>query len=143
MRPGRCTIRRCILADSFSIKGADELVRKLAAAGERALPICAGALHECGEEIMEKSRPQVPWETGTLRNSGRVQPAEIEGSKVTVTLSYGGAAQAYALIQHERTDFNHPRGGKAHYLSDPAKAYPLQSALAAKLRGRLARAFTR
>lgn len=27
--------------------------------------------------------------------------------------------QAYAQIQHERLDFNHPRGGQAKYLEEP------------------------
>ena len=37
-------------------------------------------------------------------------------------MGYGGAASAYALVQHERTDYRHPGQGQAKYLEGPAKA---------------------
>ena len=74
------------------------------------------------ERVMTISkRDFVPVDLGTLRGSGHVAPPEISGTRVTVTLGYGGAASAYALIQHERTDFHHTVG-QSHYLSTPVKA---------------------
>jgi hypothetical protein len=45
----------------------------------------------------------------------------------------------YALVQHERLDFNHPKGGKAKYLEDNLKeqADRYQSNLNDHLRGAL------
>lgn len=67
-----------------------------------------------GEEIMtdvKQSRKGhgVPvGDTGLLRGSGRVTGPE--GPKKKVTLSFGGAASAYAMVQHERLDFHHDIG---------------------------------
>src|SRR5712691_1060923 len=47
---------------------------------------------------------------GTLRASGFVHPPERSGRRVTCVLSYGGAAEAYAIVQHERLDFQHTTG---------------------------------
>ena len=47
---------------------------------------------------------------GTLRASGTVHEPERRGRNVSVTLSYGGAAIDYAIVQHERLDFHHTTG---------------------------------
>ena len=73
---------------------------------------CQRALYLEAESIMTDSRPLVPWETGVLRASGFVHPASANA----VEFGYGGAASAYALVQHEHEEFNHPRGGQAKYL---------------------------
>jgi len=31
-------------------------------------------------------------------------------------ITFGGLAEAYAQVQHQREDFKHPKGGQAHYL---------------------------
>jgi len=53
---------------------------------------------------------------GTLRASGLVHPPERTGRRVTCLLSYGGAAEAYAIVQHERLDFHHTTG-QSRYLA--------------------------
>lgn len=152
---------------TIRIQGAEELRAKLARMPERALDICGAALTECGEEIMTNSQKEVPVLTGALKNSGRVfgawggrtryarsglgmmtgQAASsiggMGGEGAQVTLAYGGTAMKYALVQHERTDLNHPRGGKAHYLSDPAKSYSLGSRLGQFIGKKLERALGR
>lgn len=59
------------------------------------------------------SRPNkgVPRDTGSLANSGRATPA----GKCKAEVTFGGAAAPYALVQHERTDYNH-KLGEARYL---------------------------
>lgn len=52
---------------------------------------------------------------GTLRASGRVEEPIREGKNISVTMSFGGAAQAYAVPQHERLDYIHTTG-QAKYL---------------------------
>lgn len=64
--------------------------------------------------MMHRSVPKnhVP---GTLRASGTVHEPVRSGRNISVTLSYGGAARAYAVVQHERLDFHHTTG-QAKYL---------------------------
>ena len=64
------------------------------------------------EILLEHSRKLVPKDTGKLTHSGRVEMNGDQGRVVYET--------EYAIIQHERTDFAHPRGGQAKYLEDPA-----------------------
>jgi hypothetical protein len=46
---------------------------------------------------------------GTLRASGHVMPAKIEGRKISVTMGYGGPSDAYALAAHEHlSEFSPP-----------------------------------
>lgn len=52
---------------------------------------------------------------GTLRASGRVSEPEQQGKTIGVTLSFGGAAEDYAVVQHERLDYLHTTG-QAKYL---------------------------
>jgi hypothetical protein len=69
---------------------------------------------------MRASKEQVPLRDGQLRGSGMVQEPQISGTNWSITMGYGGAASAYALIQHENLSFHHPQEGrKAKYLSDP------------------------
>lgn len=68
-----------------------------------------------GEEIMtdvKASRPGhgVPVDKGTLRGSGRVTGPAGHRFRPFVTLSFGGAAAPYALIQHEVVTFKHTVG---------------------------------
>lgn len=55
---------------------------------------------------------------GTLRASGKVSEPEINGKRVSTTLSYGGpgsGAEDYAIVQHEHLEFQHTTG-QAKYL---------------------------
>lgn len=88
------------------------------------------AVFEEGNRIMNESKRMVPLEDGPLRASGTVEPPVISGTHFSVTLGYGGAASAYALIQHENMSFRHPgrdskRGGQtgrgAKYLEIPVQ----------------------
>ena len=102
------------------IDGLDELQAKLKAAGKRAPVHLAGPLKLEGELIMTKSKQITPVDLGTLRASGVVHRPDISRTKVTVEMGYGGAAAAYALIQHERTDYTHTVGA-AKFLEKPVK----------------------
>ena len=70
------------------------------------------------EKIMTRSKQEVPVEFGTLQASGLVEKPKRSGTKVSVTLGYGGQAAAYALIQHEREDYTHTVGS-SKYLERP------------------------
>jgi len=107
------------------IEGGAELVRRLNDAGAAARLAVAAALYEEGESIMRDSKENhVPVDLGILKNSGHVQPPHVAGDDISVTLAYGGAAGAYAVIQHERLDFKHETGGPK-YLERPLLAASL------------------
>jgi hypothetical protein len=102
------------------ITGLDKLQARLKAAPREATTTLAGPLRLEAELIMTKSKRLTPVDVGTLRASGVVQSPDISRTKVTVEMGYGGAASAYALVQHERTDFTHTVG-QAKFLEQPVK----------------------
>jgi len=71
----------------------------------------AGAIYVEAQIIMTESKRRCPVapDGGTLRASGKVDKPVIEpGGNVSVTMSYGGAAQAYALAVHEHFSEHSP-----------------------------------
>lgn len=108
------------MAQTIRWDGLNEAIDTLRRVAADADKTVGGALHREAERIMTLSkRDFVPVDLGTLRASGHVRPPETHGTVVSVTMGYGGAAKAYAVVQHERLDFRHPRGGQAKYLEAP------------------------
>lgn len=107
------------MASGLTFTNASEFERELRRAGEKVGAAASAALYREAVSIMADSVPLVPWDTGTLRGSQTVSRPQREGDDIVVEFGYGGAASAYAEVQHEREDFRHPRGGQAHYLSEP------------------------
>lgn len=70
------------------------------------------------EAIMSASKQEVPVDLGVLRASGTVLPPDSNGTIIEVVSGYGGAAEAYAIVQHERLSYRHTVG-KAKYLEHP------------------------
>ena len=99
--------------------GIDNLNRILDSVEKQAPERIGAALRTEGERIMTDSkRNYVPVYQGTLRASGHVQGPTLRRNSAEVTLGYGGAAAAYALVQHERTDYAHTVG-QSKYLERP------------------------
>lgn len=117
-------------AENAGFSGYTELSAALRRAGPNAMRALASALYVEGQKVLRVSQSEVPIGSaargdkhpGTLRASGHVSLPVITGMAVEVTIGYGGAAKAYAVVQHEREDYRHDPGRKAHYLSDPMKA---------------------
>lgn len=63
------------------------------------------------EFLVAKANETVPHLDGILEGSGTVDADGLEA-----TVSYGGAASAYAIVQHEHVEFNHPGKGRAKWL---------------------------
>lgn len=99
------------MADStFSLKGDKELARKLKRLEQESADHVGRALRVEGERIMTRSkRDFVPVDLGTLRSSGTVSGPTRKGKDLTIDLSYGGAAAAYALAVHEHPSGSSPR----------------------------------
>lgn len=102
----------------FRIEGLDKLRGTLDDAQKNASKRLAGALRVEAERIMTASKLLTPVDQGTLRASGHVQTPKVTRQRATVTLGYGGAASAYALVQHERVDYTHTVG-QAKFLEQP------------------------
>lgn len=100
------------------ILGTRALQIRLAENVAKAPTALGSALYVEAEAIMKDSKELVPVDTGVLRASGHVELPSIDGQGVKVEMGYGGAAERYALIQHERLDYNHPNG-QAKFLEQP------------------------
>ncbi len=88
------------------------------------------------ELVLGQAQRDAPVETGTLRGSGVVLPHEVvEPSRDAPTLLEETVAfpMVYAAKQEMDEEYNHPMGGKAHYLGDSVKAHAptLQQAMEA------------
>lgn len=94
------------------------LERVLSRAGEDATGVVLGALYRIANGVFNQSQEIVPFELGVLQSSGQVIPRKT-ATRAEVAITYGGAAAAYAYIQHENTRFTHAPGRSSHYLSDP------------------------
>jgi len=100
------------------VRGIDGVVRTLQQMAKDADPTLAVEMRRDGEQIMtdiKDTRPGrgVPRKDGILAGSGRVEGPDAAG---LVSLTFGGAAAAYALRQHEDLTLRH-KLGEARYLT--------------------------
>jgi len=72
--------------------------------------------------VQATAQDLAPVDEGTLRGSAQ-SGITIAGTKLTGEITFGGLASAYAEVQHEYEDFEHPKGGQAHYLYGPDSAW--------------------
>lgn len=77
------------------------------------------ATHEAERE-MTISKRHVPVDTGDLRATGHVEPAQVQGNEVTASMGYGGPAVDYAIYVHEDLEKQH-KVGQAKFLEGPAR----------------------
>jgi hypothetical protein len=98
-----------------SVKGASEMIANLKKIAQRFPDRVGAAMYQEGQVEMTESKKRCPVETGVLRASGRVSEPIHEGKQISVILSYGGAANDYAIPQHERLDYHH-KVGQAKFL---------------------------
>ena len=104
------------------LNGAETMQRALRKLGKEAPTVLGQALYAEASQIMAQSKLIVPVDTGALRSSGHVRLPEVVGSKVVVTLGYGGAAATYAVIVHEKVGARHKSPTRAKYLEEPFRA---------------------
>lgn len=106
-----------------TLKGTEKMRVIYEAVGDPAFTRAMGrAVYAEALRIMRESKRIVPLDLGPLRASGTVMEPVIFGTRWEITLGYGGAASAYALIQHENLSFNHAPGRSAKYLEGPVRA---------------------
>jgi len=114
-RGGPAQIARGVALDASVVR------ETLAEFGKDALTAAKRGLYVLAEEIITESKKRVPVDTGNLRASGHVLPAEIVDNSATIIFGYGGPAGVgnqketnakavgYALPVHERFDVSHEK----------------------------------
>lgn len=111
------------------ITGMQELRRNLEKITAALISSPEDALKEMAETLIEKTDPDVPVRSGSLRDSHFVGPVERHGSEYSIECGYGRAdvvnakgvaTSAYAQKVHEDLTAIHPTG-KAKYLEDQLK----------------------
>jgi hypothetical protein len=95
----------------IQVEGLKEVEAKFARMVLEIGPVNEKALQKIGSDLQGKAQRLAPIDTGDLRGSGWHR---MEKNAVII-----GFSTPYALIQHERLDFNHPKGGQAKYLEAP------------------------
>jgi hypothetical protein len=98
------------MSSGFILSGVKDMQRKLEQAATDLQRRQALALRQEAEIEMTESKKRCPVDVGILRASGHVRPVEQHGGKTSVDLVYGGAAEDYAIVQHESLDFHHTVG---------------------------------
>lgn len=108
---------------SLDVTGIDTVLQAFQALSARLQAAAASALQEEADRILAVSQTLVPVDTGALHASGEIEPPILTGTAVSLLLRYGAHGRVpYAARIHEDTLLNHPRGGQAHYLSQPVYA---------------------
>lgn len=123
---------------TVQLQGAEEVRRSVREVAKRYPRAMAGAIYKLAIAIFSNALPRVPVEFGALRASGYVAPPQGEGLEADIELGFG---TVYAVPQHERLDYKHPRGGEAKYLEKAVyavtpQALPLLSRWAQELAAR-------
>lgn len=99
----------------MSVRGAEGIKRQLKELAKRYPDATGAALYQEGMALWNTSVKRTPVEYGVLRNSAYVAPPTKRGSSdIVVEVGFG---TEYAIPQHERLDYRHPRGGQAKYLA--------------------------
>ena len=82
----------------------------------------AQVLLEEAPRIEAEAKLETPVDTGALQASVTAQVTRTSKTKVALSVQASAISSRgydYANIQHENESFNHPNGGKAHYIKDP------------------------
>jgi len=87
------------------IDGIPEVVAALRANDQYIRTATNQAFFAAVTAIGKRANQLVPVDTGNLRSSQKI---EWSARTLGASISYGGTAAPYAVIQHERLDFYHP-----------------------------------
>jgi hypothetical protein len=96
------------------MNGASEMIAKLKQIQAKFPDRVAAALYQIAQQIMSEAKRRTPVASdgGVLRASGLVSQPVRDGRGVSVTMSFGGAADAYAIAVHEHISAHDPPSWK-------------------------------
>jgi len=110
-----------------AVKGMIENTEDLLGRSMRDAPIDEGTLRASGSAVVLANGKPVA-RRGFAKVAGQPEMPQMaerggimEGGLGDAVVGEVGFNTPYALVQHERLDFHHPRGGKAKYLEDNLK----------------------
>ena len=106
-------------AISLELTGTEKVRDAMQKLGKQYPEALAGAIYKLGVAIISDALPKTPVEFGALRASHYVAPPVGKAADSAVELGFG---TVYAVPQHERTDYQHPRGGQAKYLESAVQS---------------------
>ena len=115
------------MVELFELTGLDTVRQRLEQLRTEIVFSAGIAVQQEAEAILEASRPLVPVDTASLRDSGKVDDwAIVSPGVVQASVRYGGTVgrmgrvpERYAAIVEFSITMPHPRGGQSHYLSMP------------------------
>ena len=99
------------------IRGMDKIEANFKKYKVEAFKQIKDAVEDASFDLQGKSQRQAPVDTGDLRGSA----STTVDVKLTKVVSEVGYNEEYALDQHEKLEYKHPRGGNAKYLEGPLK----------------------
>lgn len=103
----------------MTLSGFKSLEDRIKSLGQQTPETVATALYEEANVVMADSVTNyVPFDTGVLAGSGKVNLPEHSGGGISVTFGFGGPAAPYAIAVHEN-----PRSGKTGGVSPQGKPY--------------------
>lgn len=103
----------------MALKGAASMIAKIRQIADKFPDRVAAALYTESQLIMTEAKKRTPVapDGGTLRASGMVHKPERDGKNISVEMSFGGAADAYAIAVHEHLSEYSPPSWVAAELS--------------------------
>lgn len=103
----------------IELKGQAEVARAMRLLGAKAPKAMGKALWNEGNQIMKAAKAITPVDESVLKGSGITALPEYTDDGVSVTLGFGGAARAYAEVQHEELSYYHKPPTQAKFLEQP------------------------
>lgn len=116
----------------LTVAGFDRALANIDAAIENLRAKAVIALYQEAEIEMTEAKRRTPVDTGALRDSGFVEPAEEDFGGVSVRLGFGGASAPYAIYVHENLEAIHPVGEAKFLESTILESAPYLPARVAK-----------
>lgn len=93
-----------------NLTGQEQVARNMKAAIERMQQGAKAGAYQAAGNIITEAKERCPVDVGTLAGSGYAGQPTIEGSILTVPMGFGGPAEDYAIVQHEKLELHHAKG---------------------------------
>lgn len=103
----------------FKMAGENAIREELERIAREAPAAMGQALYAEGFAIQALAQDKAPFDEGLLEKSAYTAPPVAGPDGPSVETGFG---TRYAVVQHERTEFKHPKKGEAKYLEKAANA---------------------
>lgn len=90
------------------IEGIDDALAAIGRSEKAVVRAAKVAITEVAVDVARRADQLVPFDTGALHGSQIVDLPTTARKRIEATISYGGPAAPYAVVQHEDLDLWHP-----------------------------------